>query len=237
MNVFFAQEEIDFLNTMASKYGFKTTEHGVEICSLEIASDYNFKLGWSTHFRDYQGLSSFWTVINSAGPNYESLHLMECKEESFLLSIFNCVEDIDISTSHKADLITQLNKIFNADYYNLLSFGAIPKSEIPYTYKELKDFLSKISITRKDATLFVMSFSDIPIPVIRISEDKNNIYAQLVNLRDGNTPFILKELTAKALRGEVVLRMSDKYNFTVEEIVRYDSKFAEGVRAASDLLK
>ena len=227
MNAFSAQEEISFLNKMASKYGFKTTEHGVEICSFEMFTGCNFKFGWSTYFRDSKGFSSFWTIVNEVGPNYYSLNLNECTEEAFLFSIFSCIENISFLTPYKTDLITQLNRIFNADYYSVLSFGVIPKSEISYTYKELKDFLSKISISKKDVTLFVIYLSTTPLPIIRIAEDENNIYAQLVNQWEGNTPLCLRELTSKALREEIVLRIHDKYNFTIKETVTYDSKLEE----------
>lgn len=227
MNAFSAQEEISFLNKMASKYGFKTTEHGVEICSFEMFTSCNFKFGWSTYFRDSKGFSSFWTIVNEVGPNYYSLNLNECKEEAFLFSIFSCIENISFLTPYKTDLITQLNGIFNVDYYSVLSFGAILKSEAPYTFKELRDFLSKISLPKKDSNLFVIYLSAIPLPIIRISEDKNNIYAQLVHHWEGNTPLYLRELTSKALREEIVLRISDRYTFTVEDIVRYDSKLRE----------
>lgn len=227
MSAFSAQEEISFLNKMASKYGFKTTEQGVEICSFEMFTGCNFKFGWSTYFRDSQGLSSFWTIVNEVGPNYYSLNLNECTEEAFLFSIFSCVENISFLTPYKTYLVTQLNRIFNVDYYSVLSFGAILKSEAPYTFKELKDFLSKISISKKDVTLFVIYLSTTPLPIIRIAEDENNIYAQLVNQWEGNTPLCLRELTSKALREEIVLRLADKYNFTVEETVIYDSKLEE----------
>ena len=229
MNAFSAQEEISFLDKMASKYGFKTTEHGVEICSFELFTGCNFKFGWSMYFRDSKGFSSFWTMVNEVGPNYYSLNLNECTEEAFLFSIFSCIENISFLTPYKMDLITQLNRIFNVDYYSVLSFGAIPKSKIPYTYKELKDFLSKISISKKDVTLFVIYLSTTPLPIIRISEDKNNIYAQLVHHWEGNTPLYLRELTSKALREEIVLRISDKYNFTVKETVIYDGKLQEKI--------
>ena len=227
MNAFSAQEEISFVNKMASKYGFKTTEHGVEICSFEMFTGCNFKFGWSTYFRDSKGFSSFWTIVNEVGPNYYSLNLNECTEEAFLFSIFSCIENISFLTPYKTDLVTQLNKIFNVDYYSVLSFGAILKSEAPYTFKELRDFLSQISLPKKDSTLFVIYLSATPLPIIRIAEDKNNIYAQLVNHWDGNTPLYLKELTNKALREEIVLRISDRYNFNVEETVIYDSKLEE----------
>lgn len=229
MNAFSAQEEISFLNKMASKYGFKTTEHGVEICSFEMFTGCNFKFGWSTYFRDSKGFSGFWTIVNEVGPNYYSLNLNECTEEAFLFSIFSCVENISFLTPYKTDLVAQLNRIFNVDYYSVLSFGVLPKSEAPYTYKELRDFLSQISLPKKDSTLFVIYLSTTPLPIIRIAEDKNNIYAQLVNQWEGNTPLYLRGLTSKALREEIVMRISDKYNFTVEDIVRYDSKLQEKI--------
>lgn len=230
MSTFSAREEMDFLNKMASKYGFKTTEQGVEICSCEIDSGYNFKLGWSTYFRDFLGLSSFWIIENERRPNYSSLNLKECKEETFPLSIFSCVEDINILTPFKDNLITCLNKIFDTDYYSILSFGIILKSEAAYTYEELRDFLSQISIPRKDDNIFITCISATPLPIIRISEDKNNIYIQLVNMQDGNIPLCLKELNSKALREEIVIRVADKYDFTLEETVIYDSKLQEAFK-------
>lgn len=99
----------------------------------------------------------------------------------------------------------------------------------PYTFKELRDFLSQISLPKKDSTLFVIYLSTTPLPIIRIGEDENNIYAQLVNHWEGNTPLYLRELTSKALREEIVLRISDRYNFTVEETVIYDVKLQEKI--------
>lgn len=136
---------------------------------------------------------------------------------------------------------TLADKITDSQF-NSLGYSVIPKSQVSYSFQELKNFLcifSSINLVFKITKDFRLRL------IMGITESENNFHLKIHDNFVGGkyfaVPLYLYKLDYKSLMDSVIDAVSTSYEFSMEDIILLyedmENNIREGVRASSNLLK